>query len=66
MSNTHTTNQPGDGTIIKDISDHSVGLALVEATLGTTSDNPTCILTTVLQKGEALRYFRCSIHCRVV
>ena len=37
---------------VKDISDHSIGLALVETSLGPASDDTACILTAVLEERE--------------
>lgn len=37
---------------VKDVSDHPIGLALVETSLGPASDDTACILTAVLEERE--------------
>jgi hypothetical protein len=46
VSDTHPTLQSGDPLGIKDVSDHSVGLDLVESSSLSTSDDTSGILTT--------------------
>lgn len=51
---------------VKDVSDHSVGLALIETSLGPASDDTACILTAVLEEREAFAdLWRCLLS-RVV
>lgn len=44
MANTHTAEQGADSSLIQNISDHTIALALVEAASTTASDNPAGIL----------------------
>jgi len=49
VSNTHSTYQTLNSILIEYISDHAISLALIESALVSAGDNPTGILTAVLQ-----------------
>lgn len=49
----HPAVQGGQRVGVEDVSDHSVGLALVETSLGPASDDTARILTAVLEEREA-------------
>jgi hypothetical protein len=66
MSDSHATYQSRDRGVVKDISDHSVGFTLVETTLESTGDDPTCILTTMLKERKTLCNFCGDIEGGVV
>ena len=66
MSDTHSTDQLGDSCGVKDISDHPVRLALVEATLRTACDDAARILSAMLEKRETLADLMSSVDRRVV
>ena len=66
MSDTHSADQSGDGCGVKDISDHPVRLALVEASLRTACDDATRILSAMLEKRETLADLMSSVDRRVV
>lgn len=66
MSDAHPAIQGGESMGVKDVSDHSVGLALIETSLGPASDDTACILTAVLEEREAFAdLWRCLLS-RVV
>lgn len=50
MPNTHPAIQTFDGVFVEDITNHPVGLALIEATSGATGDYTTGILASMLQQ----------------
>ena len=58
MSNAHTPNQPGKRVCVKNVTDHSVRLALEESAFGPAGDDSTGILAAVLQQCETLTNFR--------
>lgn len=66
MSDSHAAYQSRDGAVVKDITDHAVGFALVETTLGSTGDDSTSILTTMLEEGKTLCDFCSDIDSRIV
>ncbi|KAJ2988730.1 hypothetical protein NUW54_g9018 [Trametes sanguinea] len=66
MAYTHPANQPGDRGGVEDISDHSIGLALVEASFRPAGDDAARILAAVLEKGETFADLRSSIDRGVV
>ena len=50
MTNTHSPDELGYGSCVKDVSDHSVCLALIETTLVSAGDDTARILAAVLEK----------------
>jgi hypothetical protein len=66
MSDSHATYQSRDRGVVKDISYHPVGFALVETAFGSTSDDSARILATMLKEGKALCDFCGDIEGRVV
>lgn len=46
MTDTHATKERADGSLVQNISDHTVAFGLVEAPSATTSDNTASILST--------------------
>lgn len=66
VSDTHTPLQRAQALGIKDVSNHSVRLALIETTFGSAGDDPTCILTSVLQQAQALADFGPRIYIWVL
>ena len=66
MSHSHPTNQSREGTGVKDISDHSIGLALVKAAFWSASDDSTCILTSMLEKRKTFADLGSSVDGRIV
>ena len=51
MAYAHAADQASDRTCVEHIANHAIRLALVQSAFCTTSDNATCVLTTVLQQG---------------
>ena len=66
MADAHSADEPGDGCGVKDVPDHPVCLALVEAALGATGDDAAGVLAAVLEEGEALADLSGRIDGRVV
>ena len=66
MAYTHTADEPGERGGVKDIPDHPVGLALVEAALVAAGDDAAGVLAAVLEEGEALADLSGGIDGRVV
>ena len=66
MADAHSADEPGDGCGVKDVPDHSVCLALVEAALGPAGDDAAGILAAMLEKREAFADLRSRIDRRVV
>lgn len=66
MSYTHPAYQSAKRVWIEHIANHPVRLALVQPTLVAASDDPACILATVLQQGQAFADFRSDVDVRVM
>jgi hypothetical protein len=62
MSNTHPSNQFGNGLLIKDIANHTVGFALKESAFWATSHDATRILSPVLKQRKTFTYVWCRVH----
>ena len=54
MAHTHASDQPRERVCVKDIANHAIGLALEEATLGTTGNDTAGILAAVLEERKTL------------
>lgn len=66
MSDPHAAGERGQSIGVKDIPDHAIRLALVEASLRPASDDTTRILASMLEKREALANLCCCIDARIV
>lgn len=66
MANTHSAGEPGDSSGVKDVPNHPVRLALVEASLRAAGDDAAGILAAMLEKSEAFADLRSCIDRRVV
>lgn len=66
MPNTHSADESGDRFFIEDITNHTVRLALVEATFRPTGDDPASVLASMLEKSQSFAYFLGCIDVRVV
>lgn len=53
VTDTHVTLEASDGLRVKDITDHAVGLDLVEATTRTAGDDTSCVLATEDVSGKS-------------
>jgi len=56
MTDSHPTNQSQYGILREHIANHPIRLALIQSAPRPTCDDPACILSTVLQEGQALTY----------
>ena len=66
VADAHSADEPGDGCGVKDVPDHAVCLALVEAALGAAGDDAAGVLAAVLEEGEAFADLSGRIDGRVV
>lgn len=66
MSHSHASNQTLYGLLVENIPDHTIRLALIEATFRSTRNYSTCILSSMLQQREALTDFRRSVGIGVM
>ncbi len=66
MANTHSAGESGNSGGVKDVPNHPVGLALVEASLRAAGDDSAGILSAMLEKSEAFADLRSCIDRRVV
>ena len=66
MADAHPADEPGDGCGVKDVPDHPVCLALVEATFMSASDDTACILTPMLEERQSFTYLTSTVDLRVV
>lgn len=66
MSNTHPANQTRYRIRIEDIAHHAISFALIKSTLGTTCDNTTCILASVLEERKTLADLGRSVYRRIM
>lgn len=62
----HPAVQGGQCLSVEDVSDHAVGLALIEASLGPASDDTTRILTAMLEERETFTDLRRRLLSRVM
>ena len=66
VPNSHATSQATECRLVKNISNHPIGLALIESSFETACDYPASILSAVLEKRETFVGLRCAIEARVV
>ena len=53
MANTHASDKPGQRGRVKDVPDHAVRLALVQAALVTACDDAASVLAAMLEQAES-------------
>lgn len=66
MANSHSAYQFPDRVLIEYISDHAIGLALIETTLRSASDDPAGILASMLQQRKTFADLWSTIDIRIV